>query len=209
MSTSVKARVPTSAPWHSLPRGPNRRARAKTRWRCREDYCRRGSFTEAIAQVPARTRTIRQLRTQIGVTIGDAARSPAEVVDAHGDRGRPRTASSLPRQHAAQRTVASAGVGHRRDAAGKPRWQRCPIRGRWIRIDPWDTGFVDLSGDQGLLGQRKGRTGAAMIGWLRRVARSFAVCAMENPEDLTERQSAKLAPIAKGRPGLYRTVAAQ
>jgi hypothetical protein len=30
----------------------------------------------------------------------------------------------------------------------------------------WDTGFVDLDGDQGLLGQREGRTGAAVVDWL-------------------------------------------
>jgi transposase len=34
---------------------------------------------------------------------------------------------------------------------GKPRWQRCAASGRWVRVDPWDTGFVDLAGDQGLL----------------------------------------------------------
>ncbi len=31
-----------------------------------------------------------------------------------------------------------------------------------MRTDPWDTGFVDLDGDQGLLGQIEGRTGAAV-----------------------------------------------
>ena len=36
-----------------------------------------------------------------------------------------------------------------------------------MRVDPWDTGFVDLAGSQGLLGQREGRTGAAVIDWLR------------------------------------------
>jgi transposase len=35
--------------------------------------------------------------------------------------------------------------------------------GRWVRVDPWDTGFVDLAGGQGLLGQREGRSGAAVI----------------------------------------------
>jgi transposase len=35
-----------------------------------------------------------------------------------------------------------------------------------MRIDPWDTGFVDLDGDQGLLGQREGRTSSAVIDWL-------------------------------------------
>ena len=38
--------------------------------------------------------------------------------------------------------------------------------GRWVRTDPWDTGFVDPAGDQGLLGQVEGRTGAAVRQWL-------------------------------------------
>ena len=33
-------------------------------------------------------------------------------------------------------------------------------------MDPWDTGFVDLAGNQGLLGQREGRTSATVIDWL-------------------------------------------
>jgi transposase len=55
----------------------------KTRWRCREDYCERGSFAEGIAQVPARSRTTVWLRTAIGAAIGDAARSVSEVADSH------------------------------------------------------------------------------------------------------------------------------
>ncbi|WP_206664904.1 transposase, partial [Ewingella americana] len=35
-----------------------------------------------------------------------------------------------------------------------------------LRVDPWDTAFVDLSGIQGLLGQKAGRTTAAVIAWL-------------------------------------------
>jgi len=35
-----------------------------------------------------------------------------------------------------------------------------------VRVDPWDTGFVDLYGNQGLLGQREGRTTAAVVTWL-------------------------------------------
>ena len=45
---------------------------------------------------------------------------------------------------------------------GKPRWTRDNDSGRWVRTDPWDTGFVDLGGDQGLLGQIEGRTSAAV-----------------------------------------------
>jgi hypothetical protein len=36
-----------------------------------------------------------------------------------------------------------------------------------VRIDAYDTGFVDLAGDQGLLGQVEGRTSGAVVEWLR------------------------------------------
>ena len=35
-----------------------------------------------------------------------------------------------------------------------------------MRVDPWDTGFVDLAGGQGLLGQVEGRTSATVVDWL-------------------------------------------
>lgn len=47
----------------------------KIRWRCREDYCKLGPFTEAITQVPARVRSTLRLRRQMAKAIGDAARS--------------------------------------------------------------------------------------------------------------------------------------
>lgn len=50
---------------------------------------------------------------------------------------------------------------------GRPRWTFSVEAGRWVRTDAWDTGFVDLAGDQGLLGQVEGRTSACVIGWLQ------------------------------------------
>jgi hypothetical protein len=35
-----------------------------------------------------------------------------------------------------------------------------------VRTDPWETGFVDITGVQGLVGQVDGRTSAAVKGWL-------------------------------------------
>jgi len=166
-STSVKARVTTSP--RDIPYGEDRIVVRwnKTRWRCWEDYCERSSFTEAIAQVPARARTTARLRTQIGAAVGDAARSVAEVAAAHG--------VSWPTAHRAfvahaEKVLAEPHptpvLGIDETRRGKPRWERCEATGRWVRVDPWDTGFVDLAGDQGLLGQREGRTGAAVIDWL-------------------------------------------
>jgi transposase len=166
-STSVKGRVSTSP--RDIPYGEDRIVVRwnKTRWRCREDYCERSSFTEAIAQVPARARTTARLRTQIGAAVGDAARSVTEVAAAHG--------VSWPTAHRAfvahaEKVLAEPHptpvLGIDETRRGKPRWERCAASGRWMRVDPWDTGFVDLAGDQGLLGQREGRTGAAVIDWL-------------------------------------------
>ncbi len=166
-STSVKGRVTTSP--RDVPYGEGRIIVRwnKTRWRCREDYCARASFTETIAQVPARARTPQRLRTQIGAAVGDAARSVTEVAAAHG--------VSWPTAHRAFAAHADALLGEPEPTPvlgidetrrGKPRWEYCCETGRWVRVDPWDTGFVDLAGSQGLLGQREGRTGAAVIAWL-------------------------------------------
>ena len=174
VSRSVKGRVRTSP--RDIGYGEDRIVVCwnKTRWRCREDYCERSSFTEAIAQVPARARITRRLRTQIGAAIGDAARSVAEVAANHS--------VSWPTAHRAFVAHADTVLGEPHPTPvlgidetrrGKPRWEYCTETGRWARVDPWDTGFVDLAGDQGLLGQRAGRTGAAVVDWLHARSAEF------------------------------------
>ncbi|HWF68632.1 MAG TPA: ISL3 family transposase, partial [Mycobacterium sp.] len=174
VSTSVKERVSTSP--HDILYGQDSIVVRwhKIRWRCWEDYCERSSFTEAIAQVPPRARTTGRLRAQIGAAIGDAGRAVSEVAEAHQ--------VSWPTAHRAFVAHAEAllaepepvrvlGIDETR--RGKPRWERCAVTQRWVRVDPWDTGFVDLAGDQGLLGQREGRTGAAVIDWLSERSEQF------------------------------------
>jgi hypothetical protein len=117
------------------------------------------SFTEAIPQVPPRRRTTTRLRTGRSGCVGDAARSVVEVADGAG--------VSWPTAHAAFVAHAESvlgdpapvtGLGIDETRHGKPRWTRDQDSGRWCRTDPWDTGFVDLAGDQGLLGQVEGLT---------------------------------------------------
>src|SRR4029450_8903915 len=52
----------------------------------------------------------------------------------------------------------------------RPRWlpdgTHDDGRIRWKRTDPWETGFVDITGDQALLGQVDGRTSAPVQAWL-------------------------------------------
>jgi transposase len=167
VSTSVKE-YPTTSP-RDVPYGERGICVVwhKTRWRCQEVSCLRGSFTEAIDEVPAGTRTTGRLRRAIGAAVGDACRSVAEVSASFG--------VSWPTAHAAFVEHAAAllfapqptrmlGIDETR--RGRPRWVRDSDSEPWRRIDPYDTGFVDLAGDQGLLGQREGRTSKTVVDWL-------------------------------------------
>jgi transposase len=77
----------------------------------------------------------------------------------------------------------SGGGGHRAAAAlplvrhlgvddtrrGKRRLRKNPETGEWaVLADCWQTGFTDISGDGGLLGQIQGRAAADAIAWLKR-----------------------------------------
>ena len=136
----------------------------KRRWRCRTEACPRQSFTEQVPEVPARARTTTRMRMRLATAMEDG-RGQAEVAATFG--------VSWP-------TVQRAVVAHARRALGepaptpvlgvdetrfgRPRWVCGP--GGWSRTEPWETGFVDLAGGQGLLGQVDGRTTAAVRGWL-------------------------------------------
>jgi transposase len=168
VSRSVKERTATSP--KDIPYGEDGILVrwCKTRWRCRQASCGVGSFTESIPEVPPRARTTRRLCAQIGSAIGDAARSVSEVAAAH--RVSWPTAHRAFIEQAEARLVEPEPVrvlGIDETRRGRPRWEYCSETQRWVRVDPWDTGFVDLDGEQGLLGQRTGRTSAAVIEWLQ------------------------------------------
>lgn len=173
-SDSVKERTVTSPRDIRYGQDPIVLRWNKTRYRCRNETCARASFTEAIEQVPPRRRTTTRLRTQMAREVGDAARSVIEVADGAG--------VSWPTAHAAFVAHAETVLGNPAPVRvlgidetrrGKPRWTRDNDSGRWVRTDPWDTGFVDLGGDQGLLGQVEGRTGAAVREWLSEQSEEF------------------------------------
>ncbi len=168
VSTSVKQRVTTSPTDIGYGVDPVEVVWHKTRWRCNEGYCRRRSFTETITEVPPRARITTRLADQMGKAIGDTARSVAEVAATH--------AVSWPTAHRAfigyadkklRPPAPTRVLGIDETRRGKPRWVRSKPDHRWVRVDAWDTGFVDLDGDQGLLGQTPGRTTASVIDWLR------------------------------------------
>jgi transposase len=168
VSTSVKGLV-TTAP-RDLPYGEMGISVVwhKRRWRCAEVLCARGSFTDAISEVPAGRRTTGRLRRAIGAAVADACRSVSETAEAYG--------VSWPTAHAAVITIAqeqltepqpTTVLGIDETRRGRPRWARDGEDGRWVRTDAWDTGFVDLAGQQGLLGQAEGRTSGCVVDWLQ------------------------------------------
>ena len=139
----------------------------KRRWRCVEPACPRSSFTERIAEVPARARITGRVRRGIARAVGDANRSVSEAAGAFS--------VTWPTAHGAFVHLADQVLGEPEPTTvlgidetrrGKPRWTCQDATGRWVRTDPWDTGFVDLAGTQGLLGQVEGRTAGTVVGWL-------------------------------------------
>jgi len=174
VSTAVKEYVTTRPRDIPYGEGGIRLVWHKRRWRCAERDCARGSFTEAIAEVPAGWRTTGRLRRAIAAAVGDACRSVAEVAGSFS--------VSWPTANIAAAQAADATLGEPEPTVvlgidetrrGKPRWVRDGENGRWVRTDAWDTGFVDLAGDQGLLGQVTGRTSDCVVDWLTRRSPQF------------------------------------
>ena len=138
----------------------------KVQWRCREAACPRTAFTESIAELPSGARVTGRTRRAAGAAVG-SGRSVSSVAEeypiswavvhdafvAHAEELLPEPAPP---------TV--LGIDETR--RGRPRWSRDLATGRWVRSEPFETNFVDLAGEGGLLGQTAGRTVAAVTGWL-------------------------------------------
>jgi transposase len=115
-------------------------------------------------------RTTTRLRAALAVAVEDG-RDQSEVAAAHGVSW-PTVQRAVVARGAAElvepEPVAVLGMDETR--FGRPRWLPDGVhpdgRARWRRTDPWETGFVDITGAQALLGQVDGRTSAAVQAWL-------------------------------------------
>jgi transposase len=141
----------------------------KRRWICDETLCPRGTFTEQVAQIPARARLTDRLRRSAGAAVGDSGRTIVQPARDHGMSWPVVVAAFtahatrvLPDQPA---PVAVLGIDETR--RGRPRWVYDETVQAWKAVtDRWHVGFADLSGGQGLLGQIEGRTTAVVTDWL-------------------------------------------
>ncbi|HLZ36715.1 MAG TPA: ISL3 family transposase [Mycobacteriales bacterium] len=164
-STSVKqyrTTRPKDLPYGEAPLAVRWR---KAQYRCREASCPRKAFTESIAELPPRARVTGRLLRFAARAIG-AGRSVAGVAA--------ELPISWPTAHDAFVGYAAAVVtepappavlGLDETRRGRPRWRRDDA-GHWVKLERFETNFVDLAGEGGLLGQAAGRTGAAVVAWL-------------------------------------------
>lgn len=166
-STSVKGWVSTRPRDLPFP-VPARLVWRKRRWRCQALTCRRSSFTESIPQIPSRQRVTGRLRDAagravvLGRTVSQATRETGlswPVVHAAFVE---RATAMLPEE---PEPVVVLGIDETR--RGTPRFAVDAETGKTEQVvDRWHTGFVDLTGDQGLLGQVEGRSGRDAGSWL-------------------------------------------
>jgi len=137
----------------------------KVQYACQERACARKAFTEPLDQLPARARVTGRLRRHVADRIGDGL--PVSGAG-EGLLGWPAAHAAFVDAVTAQlpdpEPVAVLGIDETR--RGKPRWTRAESGEGWVKLETFETNFVDLAGAQGLLGQASGRTKANVVAWL-------------------------------------------
>jgi transposase len=167
-ATSVKGWVSTRPRDVALP-VPARLVWHKRRWRCRTSGCVRSSFTESIPQLGPGARVTARLKAAAGAAVAVGGRTVSAVGRDMGLSWPVVSAAfaecataMLPAEPAPVRVL---GIDETR--RGRPRFALDPDTGQREQVaDRWHTGFTDLTGDQGLLGQVEGRSAADAGAWL-------------------------------------------
>jgi transposase len=164
-STSVRQRRTTRP--RDLPYGEERLVVRwlKVQYACLESWCPRKAFTEQVAEVPAGSRVTGRLRRHVARRV---AQGLAVSVAGAGLVSWP-IAHDAWVAHAEElleepQPVIVLGIDETR--RGRVRWSRCELTNRWVKVERFETNFVDLDRSQGLLGQASGRTKANVVGWL-------------------------------------------
>jgi transposase len=141
----------------------------KRRWKCGNQDCGRATFTESLPQIPSRARLTARLREHGAHLVGELGVPVATAAQESG--------LSWPSVHEAfteqadtvlQRPLWPVRVlGIDETRRGRPRFTTDPATGEYVQLaDRWHTGFVDIEGEQGLLGQVEGRTADDAAYWL-------------------------------------------
>jgi len=147
VSSSVRQRRTTSP--RDVPYGEERLA---VRWHkvqstCRERRCPRKAFTEQIAELPAGARLTHRLRRQVGdgqaVSVAGAGLMSWPIAHA---------SFIVHAQALLTEPTAVTVLGIDETRRGRPRWTRCETTSTWVKLERFETNFVDLSGPAGPTG---------------------------------------------------------
>lgn len=143
----------------------------KRRFACAEVLCSRKSFTQASAQLPARSRVTTRLRERVGAAVAGANRAVSEVAAECGIAWwTAHRILVLAAAAAAGPAAATAMIGIDETRARRVRWTRegDDDSGPWRRSDPWMTSIVDLDPGRpgGIIGLAAGRSGACVEDWI-------------------------------------------
>ena len=130
--------------------------------------CDRKVFTEGVPGVPARVRVTPRAKASMATEVLEKDRSVDAVAGEYccgwhtvHDHVMTVADAVLDAEPAPVRVL---GIDETR--RGKARWENDPGTGRRARVDRWDTGLVDITGEQGLVVQVNGRTSAVVTEWL-------------------------------------------
>lgn len=141
----------------------------KRRWKCRNDDCGRATFTESLPQIPPRVRLTARLREHAAHLVGDLG-VPVATAAEESELSWPTVHEAFTEQADAVLDQPMAPVrvlGIDETRRGRPRFTTEPDTGEYVQLaDRWHTGFVDIEGEQGLLGQVEGRTADDTAYWL-------------------------------------------
>jgi transposase len=140
----------------------------KQKWACRNTECARRFFTESVPQVPPRARFTDRARAEMAAAVLDDNRTVSEVARSYRTSWNTChdavAATADPVLAVEPGPVAVLGVDETR--RGRAGWQLDPLTAQRMWVDRFDTGLVDITGSQGLLGQVNGRDAAAVVAWL-------------------------------------------
>jgi hypothetical protein len=141
----------------------------KRRFVCVEPLCKRKSFTETTAQLPARARVTTRLKMKVSAAVTTTNRAVSEVAKEHGiawwtvPRILVRSTADVLGQ-ASPTTM----IGIDETGARSVRWVQEGIEKTvtWRQSDPWVTSIVNLdrSHPGGIIGLAAGRYGACVQG---------------------------------------------
>ncbi len=150
----------------------------KRRFACAEPLCRRRSFTEVSAQLPARARVTTRLKVKVAAAVTTTNRAMSEVALEHGIAWQ--TVHRILVKAAADvlgQAAPTTRIGIDETRARSVRWSQQEVGHKltWRRSDPWMTSIVDLdpTGRGGIIGLAAGRSGGCVKGWIELQSKEF------------------------------------